>query len=75
VREGLAGRFAGMPAVHYGEALHRATDDTGLSTWTITGTTAAGQKVRALGCDVCTFRDGLVVLKDSYWKMVEPCGG
>jgi hypothetical protein len=44
---------------------------TGMSKWTVSGTTLAGQKTRANGCDFYTFRDGLVVKKDSYWKIVE----
>jgi len=71
VREGLAGRFKGMPDVHYGEDTHLVAGDTGISRWTVTGTMPAGQKIRANGCDFYTFRDGLVVRKDSYWKIVE----
>jgi ketosteroid isomerase-like protein len=71
VREALAGRFKGLPDVHYGNATHRVCGDTGISTWTVSGTTPAGQKVRANGCDFYTFRDGLVVRKDSYWKIVK----
>ena len=71
VREGLAGRFKGMPDVHYGEEMHYAAGYTGISKWTVTGTSPAGQKIRANGCDFYSFRDGLVVKKDSYWKIVE----
>lgn len=44
---------------------------TGMSMWTVSGTNPAGQKIRANGCDFYTFRDGLVIKKDSYWKIVE----
>ncbi len=71
VRKGLAGRLKGMPDVHYGEPAHFVAGDTGMTKWTITGTNAAGQKIRAHGCDFYHFRGGLVVLKDSYWKIVE----
>ncbi|GEP61409.1 nuclear transport factor 2 family protein [Reyranella soli] len=71
IREGLAGRFKGLPDVHYGDAVHSVADDVGISRWTVTGTTPAGARIRANGCDFYTFRDGLVVKKDSYWKMVE----
>jgi ketosteroid isomerase-like protein len=71
VREGLAGRFKGMPDVHYGEATHFVAGNTGISKWTVSGTSPVGQKIRANGCDFYTFRDGLVVKKDSYWKIVE----
>jgi ketosteroid isomerase-like protein len=72
VREGLAGRFRGLPDVHYSGDAHFVAGDVGMSRWTISGTTPTGQKVRANGCDFYTFRDGLVVKKDSYWKIVEP---
>ena len=71
VREGLAGRFAGLPDVHYSDDTHMVSGGTGISKWTITGTMADGRRVRANGCDFYTFRDGLVTMKDSYWKIVE----
>jgi ketosteroid isomerase-like protein len=71
VREGLAGRFKGMPDVHYGDVSHCVAGDVGISRWTVTGTSPAGKKIRAHGCDFYTFRAGLVVKKDSYWKIVE----
>jgi len=71
-REGLAGRFAGIPDVHYGEARHWACgDEFGVSEWTLTGTTTAGTPVEVQGCDHYTFRDGKIVHKNSYWKIVE----
>jgi ketosteroid isomerase-like protein len=71
VREALAGRFRGLPDVHYGDAAHFVVDaDTGISKWTLTGTTPEGLRLEVRGCDFYTFRDGLVVRKDSYWKIV-----
>ena len=71
--EALAGRFAGLPDVHYGEAAHfvDASADTGMSKWTLTGTTSEGKSLEVRGCDFYTFRDGKVIHKDSYWKIVE----
>ena len=72
VREGLASRFAGIPDVHYADDLHWAFgDEFGVSEWTLTGTTTAGAPIVVRGCDHLTFRDGKVVRKDSYWKIVE----
>jgi ketosteroid isomerase-like protein len=73
VREALATRFAGLPDVHYGEAEHfvDAAAATGMSKWTLTGTTRAGTRIEVRGCDFYTFRDGKVIRKDSYWKIVE----
>ncbi|HEV2239262.1 MAG TPA: nuclear transport factor 2 family protein [Ktedonobacterales bacterium] len=72
VREGLASRFSGIPDVHYGEDRHWACGDSfGVSEWTLTGTTTGGVRVNVRGCDHFTFRDGLIVRKDSWWKIVE----
>ena len=71
VREGLATRFAGLPDVHYGDDRHWACGDFGVSDWLITGTTPAGKRVEARGVDLLEFRDGRIVRKDSYWKLVE----
>jgi ketosteroid isomerase-like protein len=71
VRAGLATRFAGIPDVHYGEDTHWVGGDRGVSEWTLTGTSANGSKLRVRGCDLWTFRDDLVVRKDSFWKIVE----
>lgn len=71
VREALAGRFKGIPDVHYGEDRHWVAGDKGVSEWTLTGTTTAGVKLQVRGCDLWEFRDGKVVRKDSYWKIIE----
>ncbi len=73
VREALSGRFKGIPDVHYGEDRHwvSADGDNGLSEWTLTGTTIGGVKLKVRGCDLWEFRDGKVIRKDSYWKIVE----
>lgn len=71
VREGLAGRFSGIPDVHYGDERHMVCGDRGVSEWLLTGTTTAGERIAVRGCDLFEFRDGLIVRKDSYWKIVE----
>ena len=71
VREGLASRLAGLPDVHYGDDTHWVCGTHSVSEWTITGTTPAGVRVEARGCDHFEFRAGKIVKKDSYWKMVE----
>ena len=75
VREGLAARFSGIPDVHYGDDDHFVSGDRGASEWTLTGTTTDGIQLDVRGCDLWTFRDGLVTRKDSYWKIVEPPPG
>jgi ketosteroid isomerase-like protein len=73
VRAGLAKRFEGIPDVHYGGDRHFLSADgsRGVSEWTLTGTTTDGNRLEVRGCDLWTFRDGRIVVKDSYWKRVE----
>lgn len=71
VREGLAGRFTGIPDVHYGDDRHFVSGDRGVSEWLLTGTMVSGEQIAVRGCDLWEFRDGLIVRKDSYWKIVE----
>jgi taurine dehydrogenase small subunit len=69
VRAGLAARFTGIPDVHYGADAHFVAGDRGASEWTLTGTTTDGERLEVRGCDLWTFRDGLVTRKDSFWKI------
>jgi ketosteroid isomerase-like protein len=69
VREGLAQRFAGLPQLHYGSDDHFVVGDRGASEWTLTGTTTDGDQLEVRGCDLWTFRDGLITRKDSFWKI------
>jgi ketosteroid isomerase-like protein len=71
VREALAGRFAGLPDVYYGDDRHWVSGNMGVSEWTLTGTTPAGVSVRVRGCDHFEFAGNKVLRKDSYWKIVE----
>jgi ketosteroid isomerase-like protein len=73
VRAALASRFEGLPDVHYGDAEHLVDEarNTGMSKWLLTGTARDGSKRCVQGCDFYTFRDGKVIRKDSYWKIVE----
>jgi ketosteroid isomerase-like protein len=73
VREALATRFEGLPDVHYGDDEHFVDEgaNAGMSKWRLTGTTPQGVRRDVHGCDFYTFRDGKVIRKDSYWKIVE----
>ena len=71
VRDGLRSRLAGLPDVHYGSDDHYADGDMGISRWTLTGTTLAGERIEVRGCDFYAFRGDKIVGKDSYWKIVE----
>ena len=71
VRAGLQTRFETVPNVHYGDLRHFATETMGVSEWLLTGTLRSGKAIAVRGCDHYEFRDGKVVRKDSYWKIVE----
>lgn len=72
VRAALASRFEGLPDAHYGQDQHWACGpDFGVSEWTLTGTRPSGEGVEVRGVDLLEFRDGAVVRKDSFWKIVD----
>lgn len=70
VKKGLMGRFETTPDVHYGNLEHFVSGDFGMSKWLLTGTKLDGEKVKVQGCDFYSFREDLVIRKDSYWKIV-----
>ena len=72
VRKGLATRFESIPDVRYADDEHWVSGNHGVSRWTLTGTTRDGKKIHVRGCDLLEFKDGKIVRKDSYWKIVEP---
>ena len=72
IRDAFAARFAGIPDVRYREGRHFVDGDRGASQWILSGTMASGERIEVHGCDLWTFRDGKVVLKDSYWKIRTP---
>jgi len=71
VYEGLLSRFRGLPDVHYGEDRHWVCGNMGFSEWTLTGTTPSGEHIEVRGTDHLEFRDGKIIRKDSYWKIIE----
>ena len=70
VRRGLAARFEGIPDVHYENDDHFSCGNRGVSEWTISGTTVAGEPIEVRGCDLWTLSDdGKIARKDSFWKI------
>jgi len=72
VRAAFADRFATIPDVRYQQDEHFVDQDRGASEWTLSGTTLDGERIEVRGCDLWRFRDGVVVKKDSYWKIRAP---
>jgi ketosteroid isomerase-like protein len=71
VAEGLAARFTGIPDVSYQGHGDFVCGERGVSEWTLRGTTVDGQRLEVRGCDIWTFRDDQIVVKNSFWKIVE----
>lgn len=72
VRAGYSDGFASFPDAHWAGARHFVDGDRGVSEWTFTGTRPDGSRVEVNGCDLFTFRDGKIALKNSYRKNRPP---
>jgi steroid delta-isomerase-like uncharacterized protein len=68
VRAGFAEVWATFPDAKWENARHFVCAERGVSEWTFTGTRADGTRVEVHGCDLFTFRDGKISLKNSYRK-------
>jgi len=68
VRAGFAEVWATFPDAQWSNARHFGCGERGVSEWTFTGTRADGTRVEVQGCDLFTFRDGRISLKNSYRK-------
>ena len=72
VRAAYAAVFEAFPDAHCAEARHVIAGHRGVSEWTFTGTQKDGTGVAVTGCDLCTFRDGKIAIKNSYRKNRPP---
>jgi steroid delta-isomerase-like uncharacterized protein len=75
VRAGFAEVWTTFPDAHWGNARHFVCGERGVSEWTFTGTRADGTRVEVNGCDVFTFRQGKIAVKNSYRKNRPQSGG
>jgi steroid delta-isomerase-like uncharacterized protein len=72
VRAGFSEVWKTFPDAHWGNAKHFVVGDRGVSEWIFTGTGTDGTRVEVHGCDLFTFRDGKIALKNSYRKNRPP---
>jgi steroid delta-isomerase-like uncharacterized protein len=72
VRAAYAAVFASFPDARWGNARHVVAGNRGVSEWTFTGTQKDGKRVEVNGCDLFTFRDGKIAIKNSYRKNRPP---
>ena len=68
VRAAYAAVFDAFPDAHWANPRHFITGNRGVSEWTFTGTHTDGTRVEVAGCDLFTFRDGKIAVKNSYRK-------
>jgi ketosteroid isomerase-like protein len=68
VRKAFENVFATFPDAHWGNAHHFISGNRGFSEWVFTGTKSDGSKVEVTGCDLFTFKNGKIAIKNSYRK-------
>ena len=68
VRAAYAAVFETFPDAHWANPRHFVVGNRGVSEWTFTGTRDDGARVEVTGCDLFTFRDGKIAIKNSYRK-------
>jgi steroid delta-isomerase-like uncharacterized protein len=68
VRIAYAAVFEAFHDAHWARARHLIAGNRGVSEWTFTGTQRDGRRVEVNGCDLFTFRDGMIAIKNSYRK-------
>ena len=72
VRAAYEAVFAQYPDAHWGGARHFVNGNRGVSEWTFTGTLRDGSRVEVNGCDLFTFRNGKIAVKNSFRKNRPP---
>jgi steroid delta-isomerase-like uncharacterized protein len=72
VRAAYAAVFDAFPDAHWRNPRHFVAADRGVSEWTFTGTNTDGKRAEVTGCDLFTFRDGKIAVKNSYRKNRPP---
>ncbi|BBK32735.1 ketosteroid isomerase-like protein [Stella humosa] len=70
IRAFFTGLFQRTPDVRWDHTAEYVTADRGVTEWRRTATLATGERQEWLGCDLYTFKDGMIVLKDTYIKVV-----
>lgn len=68
VKKAFENVFATFPDAHWGYPRHFISGDRGVTEWIFTGTKTDGTRVEVTGCDLFTFKDGKISIKNSYRK-------
>ena len=68
VRAAFAQAWQTFPDAQWRNGRHFVDGERGVSEWTFTGTRADGTRIEADGCDLFTFRDGRIAVKNAFRK-------
>jgi ketosteroid isomerase-like protein len=68
VRRGIEDVFRSFPDARWNGSMHFISGDRGVSEWVFTATGPDGARIEVQGCDLFTFRDGRIAVKNSYRK-------
>jgi steroid delta-isomerase-like uncharacterized protein len=68
VRAAFAAVFEAFHDAHWANPRHFIANNRGVSEWTFTGMQKDGKRVEVTGCDLFTFREGKIAIKNSYRK-------
>ena len=68
VKKAFEDVFATFPDARWSNTRHFIAGDRGFTEWIFTGTRKDRVKVEVTGCDLFTFKDGKIAVKNSYRK-------
>ena len=68
VKKAFEDVFKTFPDARWSNSTYFIAGDRVVTEWLFTGTKTDGSKVEVRGCDICTYRDGKISVKDSYRK-------
>jgi steroid delta-isomerase-like uncharacterized protein len=68
VRKGYSKSWQDYPDASWNNASHFVKGNRGVSEWVFMGTNADGKRSKVAGCDIFTFRNGKILVKNSYRK-------
>ena len=75
VKKAFENIFKNYPDAKWIKPQHFISGNRAVSEWTFTGTKPDGSKVEVTGCDLFTFRNGKIYIKNSYRKNRPPISG
>ncbi len=70
IRKVLADRFEVVQGMNWEHIDRFVCGNRAVTVWTVTGRSDDGEVLNYRGCDLYEFRDGKIINKDTYWKMV-----